>query len=803
MKAPDNNHPSTTSGLPVVAFPPPRPVFRETGKTVLGILHRLVTAAVLLTVAGLLCANSATASLTVTPGTIANDYTGPLDLNITGLDSAGQTVVIEEYIDADNSGTINAGDILIRKIQVTDGQTTSIAGQRNLNIPGDEDGVANGLIHTRLLISGRDPLDKVDGHYIIRVSPSGPGFTPFTASLTVTQKDYSGSGISGSTGQAGAVVLLQIAGPDNGTFAITRADALGNYSLKLPAGTYQPIATKTGFVFNAGTGPVVTVTSGSFANNKNLTLVASTRTISGAIRDATTHTGLPAVAMEGMSQGGFVSVAFADSSGNYTLDANTGTWKIQFAEQFIAELGYVNFKTSDNSAGNVTGFNVDLPRVTSLIYGTLKTPANIPLPYFDISANTNGTPAYKTSGVSDANGNYTLGATIGDWQIQFQPTGYVTLGQNVVVNTNGSAVSQNITANPITAHLRGQIRDSHNNAVGNVSILAYDPAITNGSNYLNSFATSDVNGNFDIGVFGGGGTTTKQWGLQLNIGNNGTPNFISTQASFNVQDGVDINGITYLVYAVTTHLIGQVLDENNAIIGNIAIWASLNPNGFASSGSNVDGSGSFNIPVFGGNWNLGLSNITGLGLIPQDSSVTVADNVDQNNLVFRARHANQTITGSVKGNGNVAIAGINVQATTTLGGTSYSSFTTTDSGGNYSLPVFSSTWSVNVDGGALASQGYQPVSNQNVFVSANVTGINFVPVSVIRIASSRKLTNGHFFMQCTGAPNTGYHIQAATVPSSASFVNVAAVTADGNGAFSYEDLNTGSFTRRFYRVSSP
>jgi len=334
----------------------------------------------------------------------------------------------------------------------------------------------------------------------------------------------------------------------------------------------------------------------------------------------------------------------------------------------------------------------------------------------------NGSPGYRTSSVTDANGNYSLGVTIGAWQMNSKPTSYLIQDQNVVVNTDGSAVLQNLIAHPVTAHLRGQIRDNHSNIVGNIVIIAFDPTSTGNSN-VNAFATADANGNFDLGVYGGGGTATKKWNLQLNQGN-GPQNFVSSNPTFDVQDGVDINGITYLVYVVTAHLRGQVLDENNAPIGNINIFASLNPNGVASAGSNVDGSGNFDLALFGGNWNLGLSNIDGLGLIPQDFSIGVTDNIDQNNIVFRALHANETISGSVKNSNNVSIGGVNVFGSATLNGASYSSSTTTDPSGNYTLPVFSTTWSVGVDRNGLAAQGYQPVTNQNVFVSSNVTGVN-------------------------------------------------------------------------------
>jgi hypothetical protein len=686
----------------------------------------------------------ANASLAISPSTIDNAYAGPLDLTITGLDSNGQSVIIEEYYDSDASGTINAGDILLHKFVVTDGQAVSIAGHRDLNIPGDEDGLANSTIHTRFLYSAEEIVGRIDGPHIFRVSPSGAGFPPFTTNFAVTQHDYAGSGISGTvtngaSSQPGALVfLLTQSGSDHNILAVTIAGAGGNYSLKTAPGNYQIMASKSGFVFNLGAASTITVPAGSFVTGQTATLTASARTISGTVRDTGTMAGLPAIGMQGQSNSGYVAITLTDGNGNYTIDATTGSWKISEDENAVPRLGCLTFKTTESSPGPVTGLNIDLPHETSLIYGTVKTAANVAVPFVDVKGNTNGTPSYKSAAVTDAGGNYTMGVTPGSWEMQTTPAGYVGDLQDVVVNTNGSAVLQNLVVHPVTAHLRGQIRDNHNNIVGNVVIITFDPTIN--GNSISVRTTADANGMFDLGVYGGGGTATKTWELQLDQGN--TPGmYVSTDAEFAVQDGVDINGINYLVYIVTAHLRGQVLDENDNPIGNIAIFASLNPNGFASTGSNVDNGGNFDIPLFGGNWNLGLSNIEGLGLIPQDFSISVTDNVDQNGLIFRAIHGNFTITGTVRSNTNVAIPGVMVFGTATNGGNTYYTSTTTIADGSYSLPVFSSTWSVGVDSNDLISRGYQPVSNQNVFVSGNVPGINFI-AGPLASAVSRKLHGG-------------------------------------------------------------
>ncbi len=682
----------------------------------------------------LLGGNSLAAGLVISPSTIANDYVGAVDFTITGLDSAGQTVVIEEYFDADGSNTVNAPDILLRRYVVTDGQVTSIGGQRNLNLPGDEDLTANSQIHTRINFSSNEIIGRIDGRHLFRVSPSGSGFAPVTTAFVVTQRDYSGSGISGTilggspqVGQVGALLLLFSSGGDHNLIAISVAGAGGNYSIKTAPGAYLVLATKGGFIVDSSAAPPVIVAGGSFVTSQNVILTAAQRTISGTLRDAVSLNGLAGVPMQGSDQAGFLSITLTDANGNFTVDAATGPWQLNVGGQETSRRGFLDFKTTESSAGNVTGFNYDLPRATSLIYGSLKTPANVPVPFAEIEGQTNGSPNLKSSAVTDANGNYSLGASPGSWNDTPKPIGYVAAEQVVVVNTAGSAVLQNLVAYPVTAHLRGQIRDNHNNPVGNVTILAIDTASLGGggSNNLAAQADADANGNFDLGVFGGGGATTRIWQLQLNQNDN-TALYVSTGPTFPVQDGVDTNGITYLVYVVTAHLQGQVLDENNAPIGNINVFATSGANGNLLAGSNADGGGNFDVALFAGSWQLGLSNISGLGLIPQDFSTTVTDGVDQSGLIFRARHTTTTIIGTVKSANNTPIAGVNMFASSTIGGATFPTSGVTDASGTYSLPVFSATWTAIPSGPDLISQGFQSVASQLAFVNTSSVTLNFV-----------------------------------------------------------------------------
>jgi len=118
---------------------------------------------------------------TLTPSTTSSTSTTPVVLHVTGL-SNGDSVTVERYVDADESGTVDAGEFLAEMFTVTDGQVTSIGGVRNTNIPGDEDLAADGQISINLIPALGSELGRLAGEQIIRISSPAetPTFTTFT-----------------------------------------------------------------------------------------------------------------------------------------------------------------------------------------------------------------------------------------------------------------------------------------------------------------------------------------------------------------------------------------------------------------------------------------------------------------------------------------------------------------------------------------------------------------------------------------------------------------------------------------------
>src|SRR4051812_598935 len=84
-------------------------------------------------------------ALTVSPASIQSDYVGKVTFQVTGM-TAGQTVLVERFADLNGNGVIDSTDPLVGSFSVTDGVVPIIGGVRNLNVPGDEDGSANGAV---------------------------------------------------------------------------------------------------------------------------------------------------------------------------------------------------------------------------------------------------------------------------------------------------------------------------------------------------------------------------------------------------------------------------------------------------------------------------------------------------------------------------------------------------------------------------------------------------------------------------------------------------------------------------------
>src|SRR5262245_17176521 len=78
---------------------------------------------------------SAAVGFSISPSTVSNLYSGYITVQVTNL-TAGDTVLLQTWLDANTNGVIDAGDTLSQQSQLTDGQPGMvIGGVTNVNVP--------------------------------------------------------------------------------------------------------------------------------------------------------------------------------------------------------------------------------------------------------------------------------------------------------------------------------------------------------------------------------------------------------------------------------------------------------------------------------------------------------------------------------------------------------------------------------------------------------------------------------------------------------------------------------------------
>ena len=139
----------------------------------------------------------------VTPSAVSNTYSGTITLQVTGLTNAGDTVVVQKYLDANSNGVVDAGDILWQQFNLTDGSNFVIGGATNINVPGDTDSSVNGQITAKVNIQD-DFSQAIVARYLYVLSSPSNHFAPLTNSFTVTNFPYAQkfTGVVASNGVA-------------------------------------------------------------------------------------------------------------------------------------------------------------------------------------------------------------------------------------------------------------------------------------------------------------------------------------------------------------------------------------------------------------------------------------------------------------------------------------------------------------------------------------------------------------------------------------------------------------------------
>ncbi len=549
-------------------------------------------------------------TLTVTPNTTSNTYSGNITLSISNLNS-GETVVVQKFIDLNTNGIVDASDWLVQQYSLTDGQAGMVVAViTNLNVPGDSTPTNSTIISPQSFVTAGLPQQFV-GKYLYKLSSPTGRFAATTNTFAVTNTAYAQSFIGAvkcsntNVPNAGVLLFLPSAGEGLGkAVGGAIANNSGNYTIKAPAGTYALFAFKNGFLTDVSTLPVVTLNPSATSSN-NLTLLPATRTITGKAVDAlNTNLPLPGIMASWESTNNLISVGFTDTNGTFTSAVTPSQWHWGGDSSSLDLHGYLDF--SDQGRPTVvvsanTNATIAFTKGTALFYGSVKDDQNRPLAGISLYGGS-GSGSLEGDATTDQGGNYAMPIIAGSWYVQISsdeaPTNYVFSQPNSVALGDGQAVQLNFIGFRATNHISGFLKDNLNNPIGGVRIV--DNATINGAFYETATDTDDtgyyalnvINGTWSVFISSGGGGLGSDYLVPPSqtiviSNNNATANFVAVLAPYRIS--------------------GAVKDNSNTPIATISVYAYANINGtnyaFAVES---DYSGNYSFGVVNGTWHVGV-----------------------------------------------------------------------------------------------------------------------------------------------------------------------------------------------------
>jgi hypothetical protein len=431
---------------------------------------------------------------------------------------------------------------------------------------------------------------------------------------------------------------------------------------------------------NVGGGGTISTyaVSGSVLSSSGSALPGATVTLSGASAITATTNASGAYTFTGAANGSYtLSISMSGytfSPASISVVINGGNATVQ---NFV---GTANPQTYSIS-GMVTGGGSALPGATMVLAGAST-----------IFATTDANGAYTFTGI--VNGTYTLSAVFAGYT--WSPTSI-----QVVVN-NGNVTGQNFagTGNPQAYSISGTVSSGSLPLPGVTVTLTglATRSITTGANGVYAFS-GVANGTYTLSA-GLNGYTFSPASAQVVV-NNGSiigQNFAGTanpQSTYSTITGTVTSGGSALPGA-TVELLDTLLTTTTNSSGTYTF-------------SNVAG-GTYTLSVY----------LNGYAFSPTSSTVILNGGLISVNFVGTASSQTYSISGTVANSGHIALSG----ATVKLSGSGSSITTTTNSYGAYTLSgVSSGVYTLSV-----TASGLNIFNNQQVTVTGNLTGVNFVAI---------------------------------------------------------------------------
>jgi hypothetical protein len=413
------------------------------------------------------------------------------------------------------------------------------------------------------------------------------------------------------------------------------------------------------------------------------------QSISGTVTDGTNPVPFAAVYLLTTVDEEVALGVISNASGQFSINAPVGNYQV-----VAIKAGNVgNFGSSpivDLTAG-LAAIDQDVTMIpaTTTISGSISDAST--------SAGIGGIQMY----IEDAGGNftilstnpdgtYTANVTAGIWAFEVTSVAPGLLGYlrpdafpAATANTNsGAATGINIQLAPSTALIYGTVTDPGSTPLSGIVMGA-----NNSNNTFRSDATTNAAGQYVLPV------NADTWSAYINNESPGISGFILPDGiNTDISAGQAIQA-DFMLSAVNAHIQGTVTNLGAPVSGiRIGAW-NQNSSQYVSTITGIDGS--YDLGVVAGTWNVQLESesAASFNVVGSSVEVTLAVNDTVSGIDFAVLSSTATISGTLKDSALQAVSG-NVTATATIATVDYFANTSSDAGGNYSLPVVDGSWTV-------------------------------------------------------------------------------------------------------------
>ncbi len=356
---------------------------------------------------------------------------------------------------------------------------------------------------------------------------------------------------------------------------------IGRYAFKLssPSSRFAPVTN----IFNVTNTTYAQSFTGQVRSNGTATAVANAFVI-----------------LLGTNQNGnnFVGGAVANNSGNYIINAKPGTYQLAaFKSNYVGDF---TVSPVTLGAGATVITNVNAVPATRSISGRLADAGNTNTPLPGVLMFMQSTNGLVAIGYTDANGNFNVPVTSGNWEVRPQDGdlslhGYPRDGTNA--NTVAGSVSNlNLLLPKGTALFYGSVKDDLGNPFPGFEVSGQGD-----QSPYDSEGVTDANGNYGAVALAG------VWRAELPSDDPRLTNYVAAGGGQNITltNGQAVRQ-DFILKLATNRITGSLKDNSNTPISGVRVQANATINGtnYQAAQTFTDGSGNYSLNVINGNWNV-------------------------------------------------------------------------------------------------------------------------------------------------------------------------------------------------------